>query len=164
MGFHTPRLTRPCAGSQAPDRDFSVVEAPQAVQNALNLGLRLKSPAQMPALLKTIEDNMETVRDALTALHYVHFARFLPTPDMSTLQVVTSYDGDLRSYLMDFVAVLGPIFNAILDFVVDAPRLPVERFPEDFVDFVQRHQIDSGVWVAYPEMTVIDVLRAGPKR
>lgn len=128
------------------------------VQNALNLGLRLKNPAQMPALLETIAANQQTVDNALASLHYVHFARFLPTPDYSVLQVVTSYDGDLQSYLMDFVNVLGPIFNAILDFIEGAPRLPVERYPQEFVDFVTTNNIVSGVWCAYPENTVLDIL------
>jgi hypothetical protein len=135
------------------------------VQNALNLALRLKSPAQMPALLMAIQANSDAVHQALTSLHYVHFARFLPTPDYSTLQVVTAYDGDFQSYLMDFVLVLGPIFNAILDFVQDAPRLPVEQYPADFLSFVARNNINSGgVWSAYPYATVIDIQNPGPPR
>jgi hypothetical protein len=135
------------------------------VQNALNLALRLKNPAQMPALLMTIQANTDAVHEALTSLHYVHFARFLPTPDFSTLQVVTAYDGDFTSYLMDFVLVLGPIFNAILDFVQDAPRLPVERYPDEFLAFVTRNNINSGgVWSAYRYATVIDIISPGGPR
>jgi hypothetical protein len=134
------------------------------VQNALNLALRLKNPAQMPALLQTISANTDALHQALSSLHYVHFARFLPTPDFSTLQVVTAYDGDLKSYLMDFVNVLGPIFNAILDFVQDAPRLPVEKYPEDFVAFVYRNNLNAGVWSAYPQDTVIDIQNPGTIR
>jgi hypothetical protein len=149
---------RPAARLTPARYDYGGVSLVPQVQNALNLGLRLKSPAQMPALMKTIEANQQVVDQALTSLHYVHFARFLPTPDFSVLQVVTAYDGDLQSYLMDFVNVLGPVFNAILDFVQDAPRLPVERYPQDFVDFVNRNNINSGVWSAYPQNTVIDIL------
>jgi hypothetical protein len=145
------------------DRGGNALE-PQ-VQNALNLGLRLKNPAQMPALLETISANSDAVHEALSSLHYVHFARFLPTPDYSTLQVVTSYDGDLKSYLMDFVNVLGPIFNAILDFMQDAPRLPVERYPEDFCAYVYKNNMNSGgVWSAYPQDTVIDIQNPGTIR
>jgi hypothetical protein len=130
------------------------------VQNALNLALVLKSRAQMPALLATIDAAKDDIHTALTGLHYVHFARFLPTPDFSTLQVVTSYDGDLDSYLMDFVVVLGDAFNAILAFVQDAPPLPVQRFPREFVAFVEANNIPAPVWTAYPHVTVIDVLEA----
>jgi hypothetical protein len=130
------------------------------VQNALNLALVLKSRAQMPALLATINAAKDDIHAALTGLHYVHFARFLPTPDFSALQVVTSYDGDLESYLMDFVVVLGDAFNAILAFVQDAPPLPVQRFPREFVAFVDANNIPAPVWTAYPHVTVIDVLEA----
>jgi hypothetical protein len=132
------------------------------VQNALNLGLPLRDRAQMPALLQTITSVEKTVHDALTGLHYVHFARFLPTPDFGTLQVVTSYDGDLDSYLMDFVVVLGDVFNAILAFIDGAPPLPVQRYPQEFVDFVKANNIQAPVWSAYPTMSVIDILEAPP--
>jgi hypothetical protein len=157
VGLHTPRLTR----SAVPDlKSYQQSKEPKQVQNALNLALKLKNRAQMPALLTAINDNKEQVHVALSSLHYVHFARFLPTPDFSTLQVVTAYDGDLKSYLMDFVNVLGPIFNAILDFIEDAPSLPVEKYPMEFIDFVGSNNVPSGgVWAAYPEMTVIEIIR-----
>ena len=145
--------------------NYEVVTSPEQIQNALNLALRLKNRAQMPALLQAIDQNKTAVHHALESLHYVHFARFLPTPDFSTLQVVTAYDGDLQSYLMDFVNVLGPIFNVMLDYIADAPRLPVEKYPQEFVDFVDRNNVPSGgVWTAYPQMTVIDIVRPSAVR
>lgn len=162
MGLHTARLTRP---GTVLHRDYAMTEEPQQVQNALNLALKLKNRAQMPALLAAISANMDDVHDALSSLHYVHFARFLPTPDFSALQVVTAYDGDLQSYLMDFVNVLGPIFNAMLDFIDDAPRLPVEKYPQEFIDFVTRSDVPSGgVWTAYKQTTVIDILQPSAVR
>ncbi len=127
------------------------------VQNALNLGLPLKNRAQMPALLEVITAAKQAIDDALSGLHYVHFARFLPTPDFSALQVVTTYDGALDSYLMDFVLVLGPQFNAILEFIDGAPPLPVQQYPQEFIAFVKANNIPAPVWSAYPFMTVLDV-------
>lgn len=138
-------------------------EATDQVQNALNLFLALKSPAQMPALLSILREQNDAVRSALENLHYVHFARFLPSLDGSVLMVITEYDGDLTSYLMDFVAVLGPVFTAILEFVKDAPRLPVQAYPEEFCAFVRRNNIaEVKAWSAYPLDTVIEV--QGPRR
>ncbi len=135
------------------------------VQRGLNLFLRLKSPAQMPALLASIKAIQPSIDEALRSLHYVHFARFLPSQDFSTLMVITSYDGDLRSYLMDFVAVLGPAFNAMLMFVQGAPRLPVERYPEDFVAFVDANNMEAvQPWSAYPDMTVLEIQHADSHR
>jgi hypothetical protein len=130
------------------------------VQNALNLWLPLKNRAQMPALIALLNAEKDTVHDALAGLEYVHFARFMPAPDGSILWVITEYDGGLHSYVMDFVAVLGDIFTAILQFVDGAPRLPVNRYPRDFVDFIDKHNLAVDAWSAYPEMTVIDILQA----
>lgn len=135
------------------------------VQRGLNLFLRLKSPAQMPALMASIKAIQPQIDDALKSLHYVHFARFLPSQDYSTLMVITSYDGDLRSYLMDFVVVLGDAFNAMLMFIQNAPRLPVQRYPDDFVAFVEANNMEQvQPWSAYPDMTVIEIQRADANR
>jgi hypothetical protein len=94
------------------------------VQSGLNLFLHLKSPAQMPALLAAIAAHQDDVNAAHEGLHYVHFARFLPSLDGSTLMVITVFDGPARTkddpastrvdpavfgfamknYIMDFVA------------------------------------------------------------
>ena len=100
----------------------------QQVQNALNLYLPLKNPTQMPALMALLRSASDDVHEALSSLHYVHFARFLPSIDGSILWVITAYDGGLESYIMDFVAVLGDAFTEILQFIAGAPPLPVQRY------------------------------------
>jgi hypothetical protein len=128
------------------------------VQDGLNLALPLKSPAQMRALLATIAGQQQTVNDALRSLDYVHFARFLPSTDGSTLWVITTYDGDLEPYIMDFVGVLGDVFTSILYFIRGAPPLPVQRYAREFVEFVVSHNVPAGrPWSAYPDLTVIDI-------
>ena len=127
------------------------------VQNALNLFLPLKSPAQMPALASLLIEAKPTIQSALASLRYVHFARFLPTPDGTHLWTITTYDGGLDAYTMDFVAVLGDVFTAVLRFIRDAPPLPVQRHTREFVAFVRSHNIPIGVWSAYPELTALDI-------
>jgi hypothetical protein len=130
------------------------------VQNTLNLFLPMKNPTQMPALLETLGAAAGVVNEALSSLHYVHFARFLPSRDGSVLMVITEYDGGLESYVMDFVAVLGDVFNAILQFVVGAPPLPVQRHAREFTQFITDQNLRQvHVSSAYPEVTVIDILR-----
>ena len=130
------------------------------VQNALNLYLPMKNPTQMPALMAILQAAAPKVHVALSSLHYVHFARFLPSPDGTILWVITAYDGGLESYIMDFVAVLGDAFTEILQFIAGAPPLPVQRYAREFTDFVMSHNLSRiGVWSAYPEITVIDILR-----
>jgi hypothetical protein len=135
------------------------------IQKGLNVFLPLKTPAQMPALLTMLASTAKEVHAALASLHYVHFARFVPSPDLSVLWVITSYDGGLDSYIMDFVGVLGDTFTAILQFIANAPPLPVQRYPREFTEFIQAHNLGQfEVWSAYPETTVIDILRSARQR
>jgi hypothetical protein len=133
------------------------------VQHGLNLYLPLKSPFQMPALAEMLQtpEALKTVHAALTSLHYVHFARFLPELDGSALWVITEFDGGLETYIMDFVSVLGDVFNDILQFVRDAPPLPVQQHAREFTAYVIAQNVKiPPPWSAYPQATVIDILRA----
>ena len=133
------------------------------VQNALNLVMPLKSPAQMPALRQLLESAQPDIQAALRSLRYVHFARFLPSPDGTQLMTITTYDGGLSSYTMDFVAVLGDVFTAVLRFIRDAPPLPVQRHPREFLEFVRTHNVPIRVWSAYPDLTVLEIQRAAAR-
>lgn len=130
------------------------------VQNALNLVMPLKSPAQMPALGRLLAASQPEVEAALTSLRYVHFARFVSSPDYSQLMTITTYDGGLDAYTMDFVAVLGNVFTAVLRFIRGAPPLPVQKYPREFLAFVRKHNVPTGLWSAYPELTVLEIRRA----
>ena len=135
------------------------------VQNGLNLFLKLKSPAQMPALLTALNAIKDKTHAGLESIHYVHFARFLPSQDFSTLMVITAYDGKLDSYALDFVVMMAPAFNTMLMYVDGAPRLPVERYPIDFINWVHaNNNANVNPWCAYPAMTVIQILRADANR
>jgi hypothetical protein len=145
-----PPPLRPVAIDQTQER---------RVQSALNLHLRLKSPVQARALKECIERHQTATFDALERLNYVHFARFLMAPDYSALWVITVYDGELEPYILDFVVALGDVFNEALQFMQDAPRLPVQQYPRDFIEFVNRHNQIATDWSAYPDLTVIDIQR-----
>jgi hypothetical protein len=151
-----------------PERADAAVELslePQ-VQHGLNLFLPLKSPGQMRALLETIAAvKKDAIDPALERLHYVHFARFVPAPDSSALWVITTFDGPLEPYIMDFVEALGDVFTQALQFILGAPPLPVKQYAREFVEFVVAHNITAGgdVWSAYRDMTVIDIQRQGAR-
>ncbi len=159
----------PVVGHHNYDAGIALVDE---VQPGLNLRLQLKSPMQMMALLQSIDAVKEQTQAALKNLHYVHFARFLPESDGSALWVITVFDGEfdaennpnayddsMKSYLMDFVVVLGDVFDVMLEFVQDAPRLPVTQYPRDFIDFVEKNNTKRvNPWSAYPRLTVIDII------
>ncbi len=137
---------------------YSNALTPQ-VQNALNLTLPLKSRAQMPDLLATIAEHQPAFTSAVLGLRSLHFARFLPTADFANLLVITVFDGDVESYLMDFIGTLADEFNAMLVFMKDPPRLPVQDYPDEFATWVFAHNMaEVSVISAYPPLTVLDVL------
>jgi len=143
---------------------YSNTLAPQ-VQNALNLNLPLKSRAQMPALLATIKHLQPKFTAAVLGLRSLHFARFLPTADLANLQVITVFDGDVESYLMDFIGTLGDEFNALLVYMKDPPRLPVQDYPDEFATWVTTHNLQQvSVISAYPPLTVLDILHGAGVR
>ena len=137
------------------------------VSNGLNLTLELKDPRRMLLLLGAIALLRKQTDAALKELHFVHFARFLPTRDSRALLVITEYDGALQPYVMDFAASISQVFSAILSFVKDAPRLPVHEYPDEFWAFIEKNNkvlpcVDPWpLYSAYPEKTVLDIL--GPR-
>jgi hypothetical protein len=129
------------------------------VQNGLNVWLPMKNPTQMPALLQYLRGALPGVHEVLEHLHYIHFARFMPSPDFTTMWVITEYDGGLESYIMDFVGLVGEQFTQILQFISEAPPLPVQRYPREFVAYITAHNLPITPWSAYPSNTVIDIQR-----
>ena len=57
---------------------------------------------------------------------------------------------------MDFVAVLGDVFTDLLQFVKGAPRLPVQEYPRDFVDYITSNNVRPGSGRP-TRQTVIDI-------
>ena len=85
--------------------DILLANSPQTAEQVsfgLNLSLRLRNPLRMPQLLYQIGKRLPEVNEALRELHFVHFARFLPTRGGSSLQVITEFDGPFDHYVLDF--------------------------------------------------------------
>ncbi|MEY2444386.1 MAG: hypothetical protein QOC57_1134 [Ilumatobacteraceae bacterium] len=143
---------------------YSLSLEPQ-VQQPLNLWLPLKSRAQFPALQQLLLDKKEAFHQGVLGLRYVHFARFLPTSDYSQLLVITSFDGDIESYLMDFVGVIADLFNAVMQYIAGAPPLPIEEHPDEFKAFIFSHNISAAhEMAAYPQLTTLEVLNLAGMR
>lgn len=153
--------------------EFRPLTKPGQVSHGLNLILRLRNPLEMPRLMFQLLEGQAGVQAALDELHFVHYARFLPSPDGSALEVITEFDGPLAAYVMDFAVAIGDVFSLILGYVEHAPPLPVAEHPDEFWDFVQRNNrvrilgapipgfIDYPVYSAYPTATVLDIV--GPR-
>ena len=150
---------------------------PRTVSSGLSLWLELEKPSRMGELLQFLEAEQAAIQQALRSLHYVHFSRFLPTfgwdadppPAVAALQVITEFDGDLKSYVLDFAMVIGEQFEHILRYVKDKPPSPIKDHPAAFLEFIEKHNVGyvSGsagsvlVQSAYPDLTVIDIIGNG---
>jgi hypothetical protein len=133
------------------------------------------SLAELAATLAKYQTEIDT---ALTSIGTVHYARFLlldrstanlqpggtPSSEM-VLAVITEYDGSFQAYIGDFVAQIGQVFDALLQFVVGGQALiPVANNVAAFNAFVaandaSQHQPNEGLYQAYPQ-TVQQVLAA----
>ena len=143
----------------------------EQVSHGLNLWLELNDGVDMGELLKAILEKDASISLALTELHYVHFARFLPTRDGKALLVITEFDGDLDSYVMDFALAIGDVFDLILAQAKYCPaHLPVRDHPAEFLAYIKLNNTvqvttqqgqyaiqDFPVFSAYPDKTVLDI-------
>ena len=137
------------------------------VQQPLTLVMAIKSPEDCRALrakleaLQSLPREQNPVIGALDKIGTVHFARFVFLDD-TRLAVITTYDGSFDRYIKDFVAHIGHVFDDLLQHMADAPPLPVQRHPDDFLDYVHRNDLTclQPFYSAYPDRTVLDI-RAG---
>jgi hypothetical protein len=138
---------------------------PQPVQNPLTLVMTAKSSQDYAALQQIINEiqslppDKNPITTALTNLANVHFARFVFL-DNNQLAVITTYDGDFVSYINDFINEIGEVFNTLLQHVADSPPLPVQDHRQEFLTFVQAHDLRcvAPFYTAYPERTVLNIL------
>lgn len=145
-----------------------------SVTKGLNLSLRLRDPKLMWPLLGDIRKSRAEISTALKELHYVHFARFLPVDQGRILLVITEYDGDFESYVMDFAMTIGDVFSRILKDVAGYKPawLPVKDHPREFFAFIQKHNkitvLDEAgkpftsdrdfLFSVYPHKTVLNII------
>lgn len=94
----------------------------------------------------------QALNEALTAVGTVHYARILlldrSTPNLQpnpadpsedyVLAIITEYDGSFDKYISDFVAQVGQIFDALLEFVVGgAALIPVVNNQAAFLAYIK---------------------------
>ena len=131
------------------------------------------------SIAAAVQEYQTKINTALTDIGTVHFARFvlfdrsqanlLPnigktgTSDTLIIGVITEYDGSFNGYIEDFVAQLGEVFDALLQFVVGGKALmPVANHVAAFEAFItandaSQHVPNTGLYNAYPQ-TVQQIL------
>jgi hypothetical protein len=126
------------------------------VQNPLNLMLNIQ-PGKNQTVLEYLVQNQDKINAALTQVGTVHFARFLAIPGTQYLFVITAYDGDFNTYIQAFTNLLGDVFNLLLSCVDPAPPLPVQKNVAAFQEFVKENNLQTGLYSAYPDCTVVQI-------
>ncbi|HEY6324838.1 MAG TPA: hypothetical protein VJA16_25100 [Thermoanaerobaculia bacterium] len=104
---------------------------------------------------------------ALNSIGTVHYARTLildpqapnlqpsATSTSFVLGIVTEFDGSFDKYIQDFVTVVGPVFDALLQFVVGGAAVtPVAQNVPAFEAFIKendasQHPPNGGLFQAY---------------
>ena len=131
------------------------------------------------SIAAALQEYQEKINAALTDIGTVHFARFvlfdraqanlLPSihaagpSDTLVIGVITEYDGSFNGYIEDFVAQLGEVFDALLQFVVGGKALiPVTNHVAAFEAFITANDAaqqvpNTGLYSAYPQ-TVQQIL------
>ena len=76
----------------------------------------------------------------------------------TVLTFISEYDGDLEKHIQEFTAHLGPLFDEILENVVDPPPTPVQKNAPAFAQWVKAHNTKTwGFYTAYPTLSVQDI-------
>jgi hypothetical protein len=123
-----------------PERRYS--EAPSDnLQQSTNLIMPLvdNSPMTAAQLAMYMRLNADNLYTGLDVVGTVHFARF----DIigTNLCMVSVYDGDFETYIRDFIAAIGDVFDKLMEFVKDPPPTPVGEYPSQFVEWVNARDL-----------------------
>jgi hypothetical protein len=144
-----------------------------AGQSMLNFVVPIRgcTPAEVKANSDQIEAVFKVLRaEPLNAIQTVHFGRFLlldrvEDPKLGTyyrtLAVLTSYNGDFRTYVQGFVDEVSPFFDRVLT-LVDAPDhtlVPVRRNADAFAAFLAENgkQSQARFYSGYPGLTMLQI-------
>jgi len=136
----------------------------RVAQASLNVAMRLKSPVKDNAdrAREVIRSGAPRIEEALRDARHVHFAWFELIESDTVLVLHTVYDGPFSAYIQDFALKVGDLFDALFECIENPPPMPVDKFPNDFVAHIQRHDRAPAMgyfFSAYPHSEVAHILR-----
>lgn len=160
----------PAAENASPDsgEPQSGAAAHRPVQTPLTLVMTIRSNDDFEALsarireIQSLPPEQNPIWRALDRLRIVHFARFVFLENNTKLAIITTYDGSFDDYLNEFIDEIGDIFNGLLQYMKDAPPLPVQRNRDAFREYVKANDLGAiePFYSAYPNATVLDIRAA----
>ena len=137
-------------------------------QSPLIVIMRVRTPVpeHAEALKQIIKYGAPRIEKKLRDAEHVHFAQFLFIENDSKLVLFTIYDRDFDSYIEHFALRIGPLFDRLFEHIQDAPPLPVNEFPKEFVDTIRRHNARPAgdyFFSAYPNANVSMITQEFPR-
>lgn len=111
------------------------------LQQTMNLMMPLKHPGPRTTaeLLRLLQLRVDDIQGGLDTVGTVHFARFAVIGDQ--LAMFSVFDGDFETYIRDFIALFGHVFDALMGYVIDPPPLPTGHYPSALVDWVRARDL-----------------------
>ena len=136
-------------------------------QSPLIVIMKVRTPVSVhaEALKQVIKYGAPRIEKKLRDAGHVHFAQFLFIENDTKLLLFTIYDRDFDSYIEHFALDIGPLFDRIFEHIEDAPPMPVDKFPKEFVDTIRRHNarpVAGYLFSAYPDANVSRITHEFP--
>jgi cytochrome P450 len=121
--------------------------------------MKVKTPVSVhaEALKEIIKYGAPKIEKKLRDAAHVHFAWFLFLENDTKLMLATIYDRDFDSYIEHFALEIGSMFDLLFEHIEDPPPIPVNEFPNEFVDTIRHynHRTAEGYFFsAYPKANV----------
>jgi hypothetical protein len=111
------------------------------VQSTMNLVMPLADATAIgrAQAMQAVAGAIDELFTGLNVVGTVHFARFDIVD--GNLCMFSVYDGDFTTYIRDFIALFGNVFDQLMTVVKDPPPLPSEKHPEAFIAWVHARDI-----------------------
>ena len=134
------------------------------MQSPLSVIMKIKSPTAEHAekLKQVIRYGAPSIEKKLMEARHVHFAFFHFLENDTKLALFTVFDRDFDSYVAHFALEIGPLFDKIFEHLENAPPLPVDEFPKEFVDTIRRYHVQPAggyFFSAYPNADAAKISR-----
>jgi hypothetical protein len=111
-----------------------------AAQHPLLVSMPVKPPTAVHAeqLKRVIQVGAPRIEKMLRESKHVHFACFVLLENDSQLMLLTVFDRGFDPYVEHFALQVGSLFDRLFENMVHAPPMPVDEFPQDFVNLIRR--------------------------
>jgi hypothetical protein len=126
-------------------------------QNHFTVSFPLKSPADAKIIAEKLPPLMPELFRANDAIGTIHYSRFAVLSE-KTLLFLGDFDGEFAKLMADLAKLAGPVFDAIFQYVDNAPPIPVANNVDEFVEWMASRLVDAvNLYTAYPGVTAKEI-------